>query len=169
MKKFITIHIKLILRSLILFFLYGCYSFTGGSVPDHLKTVVIPTVVDATNFGVPDFKDYLTEQLVSNFRSDGSLKVEDTRGDAQLSVKIASITESISQVNPGELEKERKVNVVCRVEYYDNVMKKQIWEKDFTNYSFYNVSDGFNGRNEAVRLVLKRNAEDILLAVISGW
>jgi rhodanese-related sulfurtransferase len=125
--------------------------------------------VDATNFGVPDFKDYLTEQLVSNFRSDGSLKVEDTRGDAQLSVKIASITESISQVNPGELEKERKVNVVCRVEYYDNVMKKQIWEKDFTNYSFYNVSDGFNGRNEAVRLVLKRNAEDILLAVISGW
>jgi rhodanese-related sulfurtransferase len=95
--------------------------------------------------------------------------VEDTRGDAQLSVKIASITESISQVNPGELEKERKVNVVCRVEYYDNVMKKQIWEKDFTNYSFYNVSDGFNGRNEAVRLVLKRNAEDILLAVISGW
>lgn len=154
---------------LILTGLTGCYSFTGGSVPDHLKTIVIPTVVDVSSFGVPEFKDFLTEQIISNFRSDGSLKLEDSRGDSQLSVQISSISESISQVNPGELEKERKVQVTCRVEFFDNVMKKIIWEKDFSNYSFYNVSEGFNGRNEAIRSVLKSNAEDILLSVISGW
>ena len=162
-------NIKSITSSLIFLFFWGCYSFTGGSVPDHLKTIVIPTVMDVSSFGVPEFKDYLTEELIANFRSDGSLKVEDTRGDSQLNVKISSITESISQINPGELEKERKVQVTCRVEYYDNVLKKVVWEKDFSNYSFYNVSEGFTGRNEAIRLVLKNNAEDILLAVISGW
>lgn len=161
------IYIRSVFCSLI--FLWGCYSFTGGSVPDHLKTILIPTVVDVSSFGVPEFKDFLTEELVNKFRSDGTLKVEDMRADCQLSVKISSITESISQVNPGELEKERKVQVACRVEYYDNIMKKMIWEKDFTNYSFYNVSDGFVGRNDAVRSVLKNNAEDILLSVISGW
>jgi hypothetical protein len=122
-----------------------------------------------STFGVPEFKDYPTEELLYNFRSDGSLKVEDSRGDSQLSVQIASITESISQVNPGELEKERKVQVSCRVEFFDNIMKKMIWEKEFTNYSFYNVSEGFTARNEAIRSVLKSNAEDILLSVISGW
>lgn len=147
----------------------GCYSFTGGSVPEHLKTIVIPTVSDVSSFGVPEFKDYLTDELISNFRSDGSLKIEDNRGDAQLAVKITSISESISQVNPGELEKERKVQVTCIVEFYDNIMKKMIWEKDFSNYSFYNVSEGFTGRNDAIRKVLKSNAEDILLSVISGW
>lgn len=125
--------------------------------------------MDVSSFGVPEFKDFLTEQIISNFRSDGSLKLEDSRGDSQLSVQITSISESISQVNPGELEKERKVQVTCRVEFFDNVMKKIIWEKDFSNYSFYNVSEGFNGRNEAIRSVLKSNAEDILLSVISGW
>ena len=162
-----TINIKSVFCSLI--FLYGCYSFTGGSVPDHLKTIVIPTVADVSSFGVPEFKDYLTDELISDFRSDGSLKVEDTRGDCLLTVKIASVNESVSQVNPGELERERKVQVTCRVEFFDNIMKKMIWEKDFTNYSFYNVSDGFVGRNDAVRSVLKSNAEDILLSVISGW
>ncbi|OGU60828.1 MAG: hypothetical protein A2X64_04480 [Ignavibacteria bacterium GWF2_33_9] len=167
--KIQKINIKSAASSLIFLFFWGCYSFTGGSVPDHLKTIVIPTVMDVSSFGVPEFKDYLTEELITQFRSDGSLKVEDTRGDSQLNVKISFITETISQVNPGELEKERKVQVTCRVEYYDNVLKKVVWEKDFSNYSFYSVSEGFTGRNEAIRLVLKNNAEDILLAVISGW
>ncbi len=162
-------HIKIVICSLTFLLLYGCYSFVGGNVPDYIKTIVIPTVNDQSNYGVPDFKDYLTQEILKNFRSDGTLTVEENQGDAQLNVAIIAITESISQVNPGELEKERKVQVTCKVEYFDNVKKKMFWEKEFTNYSFYNLSEGLNGRNEAIRTILKNSAEDILLSVISNW
>lgn len=160
---------NILLRSLIFLIMLGCYSFVGGSLPDHLQTLQIEPIVDQSNSGVPEFQTYLFDDLLQRFKSDGSLKLEDNNADARISVIIVSIQESISQVNPGELEKERKVQVTCKVEFFDNIKKKMIWEKDFTNYNFYSVADGFVGRNEAIRTSLKNNSEDILLSVISGW
>lgn len=156
-------------RSLIFLILTGCYSFVGGSLPDHLKTIQIEPVIDQSNSGNPEFQTYMHDELIKRFKSDGSLKIEESNADARLTVQIISIQESISQVNPGELEKERKVQVTCKVEFFDNIKKKMIWEKDFTNYGFYTVTDGFVGRNESIKLSLKNNSEDILLSVISGW
>ena len=160
---------NILLRSLIFLILMGCYSFVGGSLPDHLKTIQIEPVIDQTNSGVPEFQTFLYDELLQKFKSDGSLKLEDNNADARLTILITGIQESISQVNPGELEKERKVQITCKVEIYDNIKKKMIWEKDFTNYKFYSITDGFVGRNEAIRTSLKNNSEDILLSVISGW
>jgi len=156
-------------RSLIFLILTGCYSFVGGSLPEHLKTLQIEPVIDQSNLGNPEFQTFMYDELIKRFKNDGSLKIEETNADARLTVQIVSIQESISQVNPGELEKERKVQVTCKVEFFDNIKKKMIWEKDFTNYSFYTVTDGFVGRNESIKLSLKNNSEDILLSVISGW
>ena len=39
----------------------GCaYSFTGASVPSHLKTVAIPLVDDQSGFGEPGLREYFT-------------------------------------------------------------------------------------------------------------
>lgn len=160
---------SIVIRSLIFLIMMGCYSFVGGSLPDHLKTLQIEPVIDQSNSGVPEFQTHLHDELIKKFKSDGSLKLEDNNADARLTVQITSIFESISQVNPGELEKERKVQVTCKVQFFDNIKKKMIWEKEFTNYSFYSVVDGFVGRNEAIRTSLNNNSEDILLSVISGW
>jgi len=165
--KFISNNISL--SSLIFLILMGCYSFVGGSLPDHLKTIQIEPVIDISNSGNPEFQSFMHDELIKRFKNDGSLKIEESNADARLTVQITAIQESVSQVNPGELEKERKVQVTCKVEFFDNINKKMIWEKDFTNYSFYTVTDGFVGRNESIKLSLKNNSEDILLSVISGW
>lgn len=169
MRKIAKITSKLTISSLIILILTGCYSFVGGSLPDHLKTLNIEPVIDQSNSGVPEFQTFMYDELIRKFRSDGSLKIDENNYDSRLTVQITSIMEAITQVTPGELEKERKVTVTCKAVFYDNVKKKMIWEKDFTNYSFYSVSDGFVGRNEAIRTSLRNNSEDILLSVISGW
>lgn len=161
---------KYILCSLIItVIISGCYSFKGGSVPEYLKTISIPTVVDATTFGMPEFKDYMTTELISAFQKDGSFKISENQGDAILTVQITDIREEIQTVTPGELEKQRKITVTCQVEYYDNVNKKTIWQKSFSNYSFYELAQGMVARNETIKNILKNNANDILLSVISGW
>lgn len=166
----ILISISVVICILVLSnFLKSCYSFTGGSVPQHLKTLTIGTVNDQSGFGNPEYKMILTESLIDNFRRDNSFELVETGGDARLSVSINSLSESTVSVNPGELENERRITVVCTVEYYDFVNKKSIWKKDFSNYGIYEIKNALTARNDAIRNALVQIADDVLLAVVSGW
>lgn len=147
----------------------GCYSFTGGSIPSHLKTLKIMPILDESNSGNPENKVNLEALLLSNFRRDNSFELTETTGDARLNVTIVSVQETTQTINVGELETERKLTINCNVEYYDEVNKKQIWKKTFSNYSLFPINNSFIARNEAANDILTRTAEDILLAVVSGW
>ncbi|MBS4000316.1 MAG: LptE family protein [Desulfobulbaceae bacterium] len=147
----------------------ACYSFTGGSIPSHLKTLYISAVNDNSGFGNPEYRDLLTNNLIDVFRTDNSLSQVDFGGDARLTVIISAIRENPVTVSPGELETERKVEVHCDVEYYDNVKKSVIFKKNFMTYDIYPVSDAITGRTQAITTALNQVADDILLAVVSGW
>jgi hypothetical protein len=165
--KIRLIQISLLLT--IVWFFQSCYSFTGGSIPSHLKTLYIAAVNDNSGFGNPEYRDLLTNNLIDVFRTDNSLSQVDFGGDARLTVIISAIRENPVTVSPGELETERKVEVHCDVEYYDNVKKSVIFKKNFMTYDIYPVSDAIAGRTQAITTALSQVADDILLAVVSGW
>jgi len=168
---------KLFILSLKLFILCvifnGCYSFTGGSVPAHLKTLQISSVTDQSGFGNPTYKIDLETEITNNFLRDNSFEVAEAIGDARLTISIKSISESSQTVNRddarGDLESERRITVSCEVEYYDNVNQKQIWKKSFSSYGMFDVNQAFTARDETIQIILKQLAEDIMLAVVSGW
>ena len=169
-----TVNIKFInviffINCVVLFCLAGCYSFTGGSVPSHLKTLQIQSVTDQSGFGNPIYKINLETALVNNFTRDNSFEITASVGDAKLIVSIISINETSQTISSGELETEKRVTITCSTEYYDNVNKKQIWKRNFSNFGIFEVSQAFTGRNEAIQVALLQLAEDIMLAVVSGW
>ena len=45
---------------LVLAILQGCYSFTGSSLPAHLKTIAIPVFDDRSGAGIAQFRGELT-------------------------------------------------------------------------------------------------------------
>jgi PIN domain nuclease of toxin-antitoxin system len=149
--------------------LTGCYSFTGGTIPEYLKTLQIQSVSDYSNFGNPEYKIDLETAITNNFIKDNSFELSENTADARLSVSIASIIETTNAVNQGELESEKKITLTCSVEYYDNVKKKQIWKKNFSSYGLFDVNQAFTARNETIQIVINQIAEDILLSVVSGW
>ncbi len=147
----------------------GCYSFTGASKAKHLNTLRIEPVVDISGYGSPKVKDNMILFLIDKFRNDNTYNIVDKEGDASLRVQINSINDETMVVNPGELEKERKLTVRCEVEFLDNIMKKTIWKKSFSNFSVYDVQKALTSREEALFDALSRTSEDILIAVVSGW
>jgi hypothetical protein len=153
--------------------LSGCYSFTGGSIPEHLKTLYIANVEDNSGYGNPLYRDFLAQQLFDIFRDDNSFSITETDGDARLQITIAAIKDQTIGIeagsSSGELESERKIVVSCEADYYDAVKKKSIWKKSFSNYGTYNVANSSTERDAAVQGALKQTADDILLAVVSGW
>ena len=147
----------------------GCYSFTGGSVPDHLQTISIAPSNDNSGFGNPRFRDILNRRLIDKFRNDNTLVLVETNGDAQLQSTIASINDAIVSVSPGEIERERKLTVTVDAEYTDVVKHKTVWKRSFSNFQVYVISQGQQAREEAVIAAIQQLGEDILLAVVSGW
>ncbi len=148
----------------------ACYSFTGASVPSHLKTLQIPTVDDRSGFGdAPRYRSVLTELLIEQFENDNSFTLESDNADAKLTVVIASVRDEIANVGSGEIENERKLTVTVKATYQGQVKNLQVWDKTIAGFEFYPADGGVEARDLAVEEILTRIAEDTLLEVVSGW
>ncbi|HEY6438220.1 MAG TPA: LptE family protein [Ignavibacteriaceae bacterium] len=151
---------------------FGCssYSFTGSSVPTHLRTISIPVAQDKSPAGIPGLRESLTDALIQKFINDNSLQVSGmASADATLNCVITSVTDAPAIVSAGEQITARKVTIIVRVLYKDLVMKKTVFEKDFTGYGEYVPGQATNLREDAIAIAVNYISEDILLAVVSGW
>lgn len=163
--KYLLIVVALLLATT----MTNCYSFKGGTIPDHLKTIYIATVNDVSGFGNPLYKDVLTENLITNFSRDNSYSLADRNADAELITDLVSINEAAVTVTPGELERERRITVTCKVLYYDNINRTEIWTRSFSVYEMYEIAQMQSGRDLAIETALTQIAGDILFAVVSDW
>ena len=141
----------------------GCpYSFTGASVPKHLKTIAIPLVDDQSGFGEPGLREEFTTELTNLFLSDNSLEVADkTTADSILEGVITSVSDAPSVVAQGEAVTQRRITMAVKFTYQDKVLRKTVWEKTFSDWGDYDSG----GLSEA----MKKLTEDILLETVSGW
>ena len=151
---------------------FGCctYSFTGASVPEHLKTIAIPVAEDRSPAAIPGLREQLTDNLIRKFIDDNSLQVtERTTANASLECVITTVTDAPAIVSAGEEISSRRLTVTVKVLYKDLVQRKTIFDKNFTNYGDYVPADVTNNRDTAIQTAVEKISEDILLAVVSGW
>lgn len=112
----------------------GCnYSFTGASVPAHLKTVAIPIFEDRTGAGIFRLKEDITNVLTQKFIEDNSLQVaEKTSANSLIEGTITSASDSPSQIgagDKGETVKTNRFTINVKVIFRDMINKKIIFEK----------------------------------------
>lgn len=148
----------------------GCYSFTGASIPAHLKTIGIPLATDNSGFGRSEMRQEITTMLIEKFTREGSLQVRDRAvSDALLDVVITRIADDPVAVKAGEELTRKRATIYVQAVYKDVKMQKIVWDRSFQQYADYDVSAGLEGLNTAVRNAEEKLAEDILLGVISNW
>jgi len=151
---------------------FGCstYSFTGASVPAHLKTIAIPIAEDKSPAAIPGLRESLTDNLIQKFISDNSLQVtERSTANATLECVITLVTDAPAIVSAGEQITSRRLTINVKVIYKDLVQKKTIFENNFTNHGDYVSGEATNKREDAIAVAVDKLSEDILLAVVSGW
>jgi len=163
---------KIIISIILIAFMLGCsYSFTGSSVPPHLKTIAIPIVKDKSGSGEPSLSNDFTQKLTQEFTDDNSLYVvNSTTADAILNVTIVSLRDR-AEVVSGENEKatKRKITMTVKAVYKDLVMKKTVFDKNFSNYGIFETDNYAENRKAAIQIAIDNLALDLLLAVVSDW
>jgi hypothetical protein len=152
----------------------ACYSFTGASVPSHLKTVAIPLLDDQSGFGEAGLREKLTRMLTDLFIRDNSLEVADkSNADSIIEGVIVSVRDDILTVGAGEQGREqvgkRRITMSVKVIYQDMNLRKKVYEKTFTNDGIYDSGSGFAQRQAGLDDAMKKISEDILLETVSGW
>lgn len=149
----------------------GCaYSFKGGSVPPHLKTLAIPIVQDQSGYGDPRLRDQFTTILLERFTNDNTMTLVDQTGaDAILEAVITNVREEAVSVAPGEEVRQRRMTVVARATFRDTKLKKTLWEKSFSQYGDFPSGGGPSLRDAGVLEAIQKLAEDILNETVAGW
>lgn len=149
----------------------GClYSFKGGSVPPHLKTLSIPLFDDQSGQGEPGLRETFTNKLIDSFRQDNSLQLSDrAHADAVLEGTIQSISSSPLVVTTGETLAKQRLTITVKVMYEDMKMKKTIYDKQFSDYGDYDASGGVSQRQVAISAALDKLTQEILNDTVSGW
>jgi hypothetical protein len=148
----------------------GCYSFTGSSVPSHLRTIAIPLFEDQSGSGEPNLREQLTAKLIEKFRQDNSLEIADkARADAVLEGVIHLAVTKPLVVRAGETVEKNRFTLEVKVTYQDMKLKKKIYEKNFTQNGDYEISGGVESRQAGIAAAIEKLADDILLETVSGW
>ncbi|MDD3125310.1 MAG: LPS assembly lipoprotein LptE [Candidatus Kapabacteria bacterium] len=148
----------------------SCYSFRGGSLPEHIKTIQIKAVTDNSGYGNPLYRDNLYNKITEVIRRDNSLRIEDENADSRLTIAISSIREDVVTTSASsQIEKERKITVTLTMEFFDNINRKTIVRNSNLSINqLFLVSGTPTTRDEAVQKCIEILADEVLNAMIEG-
>lgn len=147
------------------------YSFTGSSVPPHIKTVYITVFQDRSNSGEFNLGDRISKQLIQKFIEDNTLIISDkSNANAIIDGSITSLSDAPSAISGREQVSSRRITINVQVVYKDVVKKQTIFDKSFSDYTDYIATgDITSARKNAIDETIKKISENILLGVVSNW
>lgn len=163
--------IALYITMLILNFKGCCfYSFTGASVPEHLKTIAIPVADDRSGSGEYGLRELFTNEITQKFIEDNNLSITDrTSANSVLECVISSYSDAPAIVTAGENVETRRITLGVSVVFRDLVKRKTVYERTFSNYGEYPSGGSTDERKAAIEEAIKKITDDILLDTVSGW
>lgn len=163
---------KFIIFCILVFLICSCrYSFTGASVPPHLKTIAIPLFDDQSGYGRATLREELTKKIVERFIQDNTLKIADKNiADSMLEGVIVSVQDNPVVVGAGERVKKSRLTITVKVSFYDMVRRVKVWERTFSNWGEYELEGNIQQNLQlGIQQAIEKLSEDILLATVANW
>ena len=145
---------------------WGCYTFTGSTLPSHLKTIEIIAIQNQTT--EPIFGDRLYRALEQGYRTRSNLRKVPQNGHCQLSLGLLSY-----QLRPLTFVSDKvqsyRLDVRVSVLFKDRINNKILFEeKNLSAIGEYSVE-----KNETLDKAQERAIDFIVELVInntvSGW
>jgi hypothetical protein len=151
----------------------GYYSFTGATIPGHLRTVSIPLIEDRSVSVADDLDERMTRLLIDRFVGQTRLQLETTpeEADALLTGRIDRITVEPVAVAGGDVATQNRITVTMNVRYFDQAEDREVFQRSFTGTANYDAAAAGDRDVEiaAILRALQNVADDIFTAATSNW
>lgn len=144
----------------------GCYSFSGTTLPAHLRTVRIDPVANKTLESA--LADQITQGLEEGFRSRSNLRKVNEGGDAEL---ICTLTDYSHRplATSGATVTSYRVDLLVKVRFIDKVKGDTLYSDDrVPGYGQYAVDKG-ETEETGKKLAVESLVKVVLDNSVSGW
>ena len=148
----------------------GCiYSFTGSTLPSHLKTVEIPLFSNQSL--EPNVADEITQELNKQIATANLLKIVQRNGDASVSGIVTSYANTPYTFAAAEARQvnvqQYVVRITAEVDFTDKKSNEPIYKGTVTGEGIYDVQKQTerDGKSKAITELVQR----IMQNSVQGW
>ena len=146
--------------------LAGCYSFSGTTLPGHLRTIRIDPVANRTLESA--LADRITRGLEEGFTQRSNLRKVNEGGDAELVCVLTNYSHR-PQSTSGTTVQSYRVDILTSVRFVDKVKGDTLYKDDqVPGFGTYTVARG-ETEETGQRLAVENLVKVILDNTVSGW
>jgi hypothetical protein len=146
--------------------LAGCYSFSGTTLPPHLRTVHIQPVGNKTLESA--LADRVSQGLEDGFRKRSNLRKVNDEGDAELICVLTDYSHRPQATN-GSTVTSYRVDILSSIRFVDRVKGDTLYKDDrvpgFGEYFIDRGETEATGQDRAIESLVKV----VLDNTVSGW
>ena len=166
------------MRTLVLvlaaFFLTGCYSFRGISIPEGVETAYVPVFQNNALSAPPSLPLDITEALRDKVRDEARLVITDERPDIEMRGTLVDFRVSAEGASPGDetaaYSKLNRLTIVVAIEYTNlSNPEAENWKSNFSEYFDFPGSQTLASvQDEALEFILDNLNEKIFNRAFAG-
>ncbi len=148
------------------FLLMGCYSFSGTTLPNHLRTIQIEPIINQTlESSLPD---KIALGIEEGFRKRSNLRKVNENGDARLIGSLLKYNHS-AQNTSGSTVTSYRVDILMKVLFVDKIKGDTLYKEDnLPGYGYYTVTRG-ETEETGQKLAIEELVKVLLDHTVSGW
>lgn len=155
--------------------IHGCgikYSFTGGSIPQDMKTVTVHFFENHAPIVYPSLSETLTEGLKSRIRTQSRLSQVSSDGDGIFEGSITNYTIGPAAVEAGtDRAALTRLTITVNVKYTNSIVPQDDFSQNFTRYKdFSTVTQPLQVQEEQIiKDIVEMLTEDIYNRAFANW
>ncbi len=160
----------LLLVGIFLFF-QSCYSFTGSSLDERIKTVQISKFPNYAPLQNPNLSQDFTTSLQDRFDRRTKLTLVSTDdADMLISGEITGYDVSAVTVVSGDRAAQNRLTIRIKVQYENNIQPDKSFERTFSDYEDFPQGATLDQvQDELVELINLRLIDQIFNAIVADW
>ncbi|MBF0430668.1 MAG: hypothetical protein HQK83_05285 [Fibrobacteria bacterium] len=149
-----------------LFVLCSCYTFTGTTLPSHLKTIRVDPVVNQTLD--PILAEKLTQAIINGFQLKSNLRPVNDGGHCKLITTLKKYTHEVYNTSGSDVI-DYRIDLVAHVQFVDLKKDKVLFEEEnLPGFGVYSVEKG-ETEMQGQQAAIENLVSIILDNTISGW
>lgn len=146
------------------------YSFTGASISPEIKTFSVQYIQNNAAVKNAALSDIITEGLKDKLRSSTGLTLTNANGDLQFEGSITDYTTSFQGVTAAQVAAQYRFTITVRVKFVNTKDESKNFEKSFTQFRDYPVSESFASIEDAlIRQITEEIIDAIFMEAVANW
>jgi hypothetical protein len=162
--------VQLLVLSVFIVAMAGCYSFKGISIPPDVNTFYVSLFEDQSQASIPTLPRDFTEQLKDKIRRETRLSYNDEEPDIEFHGAITGFRVQAEAPKADQQIGFNKLTVTVRVEFINNKIEKANWKQQFSYDEFFEPDQNLlDVQDQLLETINKELIDQIFNRAFTNW